>query len=306
MASTGERVAYVNGKIVPESQAVVSFRDRGFKYGDAVFDTARTFGGRVFRLREHVARLYRSLKYMRIDPGLSPAETERLTGEVLARNLPLLGPDEDYWLTQRVSRGVEPTGGELWQHTGPTVVIECTPLPLAARARLFQDGIDVAIPSVRRTPPDSLSPNAKTHNYLNLVIADLEVRSANPGAWAVLLDANGNLAEGLGSNIFVVEGGRLLTPKADYVLVGITRDTVFELAREAGIEVVETDVSPYRAYNAAEAFLTSTSLCICPVHRINGVAIGDGVPGPTTRRLMEAFVRLIDFDYVAQYLKHAS
>jgi hypothetical protein len=155
-----ERIAYFNGDYVPESQVLVPFRDRSWIFGDGAFDVARTFNGRVFRLEEHVERLYRSLKYLRIDPGLSPAEMIEISREVIGRNVHLLGADEDYWVAQRISRGVQKGDGDLWDHYGPNVIVECSPLPLKARARLFRDGIDVIIPSVRRTPPESLTPRA--------------------------------------------------------------------------------------------------------------------------------------------------
>src|SRR5215471_15183103 len=121
-----ERFAYFNGQYVPERLVLVPFRDRGFKYGDAVFDTTRTFGHRVFKLAEHVERLYRSLRYLRIDPGLTPAEMIEITGEVVSRNLPLLDPDEDYWVTQRVSRGLDASAREIWpDRQGATVIVEC-------------------------------------------------------------------------------------------------------------------------------------------------------------------------------------
>ena len=129
-----------------------------------------------------------------------------LTDEVFERNRHLLGPDDDYWVGQRISRGVKDVPGDNIDHHGPNVVLECAPLPFAQRAKLFKDGIKVVVPSQRRVPPDSLTPRAKTHNYLNLIVADQEVQSIDPEAWAVLLDVNGNLAEGLGSNIFVVRG----------------------------------------------------------------------------------------------------
>ena len=125
----------------------------------------------------------------------------------------------------------------------------------------------------------------------------------DPGAWAVLLDRDGNLGEGMGSNIFLVQGRTLLTPREQTVLSGISRETVMDLAREAGLSVVEKDIDLYDAYNADEAFLTSTSLCVCAVASINGSKIGDGLPGPVTRQLTEAYIRFVDFDFVAQYLK---
>jgi len=302
--AASERIAYHNGQFLPESQVRVPFRDRGFKYGDAVFDTTRTFGHRVFKLGEHVERLYRSLRYLRIDPGMPPARMSEITEEVLHRNLPLLEPDEDYWVTQRVSRGLDPGERRLFGQDGPTVIVECLPLPLRERARLYRDGIRVLVPSVRRTPPESLSPRTKTHNYLNVIAGDLEVKARDPEAWAILLDTAGNLAEGIGSNIFLVRGGALATPHEQQVLAGISRQTVIDLARAAGLTVVEKDLDLFDAYTADEVFLTSTSLCICPVRSVNDVAIGGGrVPGPVTGQLTEAYCRFVDFDFVAQYLK---
>jgi len=302
-ARANQRVVYLNGEFVPESEALVPFRDRGFRYGDAVFDMTRTFGHRIFKLKEHIERFYRSLRYVRIDPGLSPAEMTDITEEVLARNLHLLADDEDYWVGQRISRGVDVPGGDISAHAGPTVVVECTPLPLKPRARLFRDGIDVITPAVRRTPPDALSPNAKTHNYLNLIMGDLEVKSRDAEAWAVTLDVNGNLCEGMGSNIFIVRAGELETPKVNYVLPGVSRQTVIELAGTLGVAVKEHDISLFDAYTADEVFLTSTSLCICGVRSLNGARIDSGaVPGPITRKLTDAYVDLVGFDFVNQYL----
>lgn len=300
-----ERVAYFNGHIIPESQVLIPFRDRGFIYGDGVFDTARTFGGRIFKLCEHVQRLYQSLKYVGIDPGLSPAEISTITEEVLTHNLPLLAEGDDYWVTQRVSRGVDPARSDQRDQTGPTVIVECTPLPLKARAPLYRDGIQVIFPSVRRVPPEAISPNVKSHNYLNMVVADLEVRSYNPNAWAVLLDTRGFLAEGMGSNVFLVKDGVLYTPKEQYVLAGVSRATVMELAAQLKLKCVEEDLSSYQAYTADEAFITSTSLCICPVHSFNSKVVGDGrVPGPVTKKLIDAYVDLVDCDFVEQYVRH--
>jgi branched-chain amino acid aminotransferase len=303
MTTTRDRVAYFNGRFVPEREVLVPFRDRGFKYGDAVFDTTRTFGHRIFKLREHIDRLYRSLRYLRIDPGLPPTTMAEVTEEVLRRNLPLLEPDDDYWVTQRVSRGLDASDQVTFGHQGPTVIVECVPLPLRERAPLYRDGIRVLTPSIRRAPPEALSPRVKTHNYLNVIAASLEVKARDPEAWAVLLDTRGNLAEGMGSNIFLARGGTVYTPCEQYVLAGISRDTVMELARGLGIPVVEKDLDLYDAFNADEVFLTSTSLCICPVQSVNDVGVGSAVPGPITRQLSDAYCRLVDFDFVGQYLK---
>jgi branched-chain amino acid aminotransferase len=305
MPLENERVAWFNGRIVRESEVVIPFRDQGFLKGDAVFDMTRSFNGKAFRLKEHVDRLYRSLKYLDIDPGIAPAEMVAVSEDVLSRNRHLLGPDEDYWIGQRVSRGVAKAPGDNWEYYGPNVIVECLPLPLRERAKRFRDGIEVITPSMRRTPPDSLSPRAKMHQYLNLILADREVKAQNASAWAVLLDANGNLSEGQGSNIFLVRDGGLLTPRERFVLPGVTRQAVIDLAARLGIPCEETDIDLYDAYTAEECFLTSTSLCICGVASLNGRKFADGaVPGPVTKRLTEAFAELVGCDFVAQYLRH--
>lgn len=297
-----ERTVWMNGDFIPESQALVPIRDRSFTMGDGAFDTTRTFRHRIFKLDEHLERFYRTVRSLRLDATMPAGRMAELTREVLARNLHLLSPDEDYWVTQRVTRGVTKVDGALWDHHGPTVVIECTPLPLKDRAPLYRDGIQVVTPSVRRTPPEAQTPRAKSHNYLNLVMGDLEVRAQNPAAWAVLLDMNGNLCEGLGSNIFLVQDGVLLTPRDKFVLPGISRGTAIELAAKLGIPVREEDLDLYDAYNADEAFITSTSLCICPVASINGMAPAAGTYGPVTKRLIAAYVELVGCDFVQQYL----
>jgi branched-chain amino acid aminotransferase len=301
---TNQRVAYFNGRIVPEREVVLPFRDRGFKYGDAAFDMTRTFHGKPFKLVEHVDRLYRSLRYLRIDPGLSAAEMVRVSEEVLERNRHFLTADTDYWLGQRVSRGVDAVGDEGWEHTGPNVIVECIPLPLKARARLFRDGIDIVVPPTRRVAPEALSPRAKTHNYLNLITADLEAKAQDKEAWSVLLDADGHLAEGIGSNIFVVRDGTVMTPRERWVLPGVSRAAVIALCGELGIACAEADLDLYDAATADEIFMTSTSLCLCPVRSIGGRRLPTPIPGPVTRRLSEAYAAQVGCDFVAQYLRH--
>ena len=298
-----ETIVYFNGELIPESQAGISIRDRGFLYGDAVFDATRTFNGKTFKLREHIDRLYNSLRYLRIDPGIGKNEMERWSLEVVNHNYPLLPPNQDMWVMQRISRGVE--SGEPGHSMRPTLLIESHAIPFARRASLYRDGVRVLTPSVPRIPPRFLSPRAKTHNYLNLIMGDLEAQGTDPEAWAVLLDENGNLTEGRGSNIFLVKDGVVATPKGQFVLEGITRNTVLELATNLDLPVEERDLDLYDAYTADEAFLTSTSLCICPVSSVNSAPIAGGtVPGPITQSLTAAFSDLAGMDYVEQYLSH--
>lgn len=298
-----ERTVYLNGDFVPESKALLSFRDLGFLYGDAVFDTARTFAGKPFRLEAHIHRLFDSLAYCRIDPGLDRRAMLEATEEVVRRNAPLLGPNEDYWVSQRVSRGVMAPDGEPPIQDGATVLIECTPLPLRARAPMFRDGIDAVIAPLRRIPPDALSPNAKTVNYMNPMLAQREVAAVRPGGWALQLDAAGNIAEGVGCNVFFVHDGRVSTPKPDAILPGITRALVLDLCRENGIPAEERDISLHAAATASEAFFTSTSLCVCPVRSLNRRDYL-GLAGPMTKRIMQLTAEAVGLDFAAQYLSH--
>ena len=300
-----ERVVYINEEFLPESKACVSFRDRGFVLGDAVFDAERTFDGRIFRLEAHISRLFKSLDKAKIDPGLSQSRMIEITHEVLEKNRGLLKPGEDYWIMQRVTRGLNIVGGELWQSSGPTVIVECTPLPLKARAPMIRDGLDIFTPDTRRVPPECLDPNIKSHNYLNLVLADIEVRERSGHAWAVLLDTRGFLSEGIGSNIFIVRDGVLSTPRIDFVLPGISREVVIAQAERLGIKVEERDILPDEAKEADEAFITSTSFCICPVRSYDGVVLDQGqqnIPGPVTSSLSDAFSEQVGLDFRGQYI----
>ena len=298
-----ERIIYFNGNYVPESEVKVHFRDRSFKYGDGVFDMTRTFGHKIFKIEEHVDRLYKSLNYMDIEIDVSKKEMINISKMILEKNLHLLGPNDDYWIGQRISRGVDKVGGEQWDlDGGPTVIVECAPLPLKPRASLYETGIKVWTPSTRRTPFQSMSPRAKTHNYINLILGDNEVKRIDNDAWAILLDINGNITEGMGSNIFTVVGETVYTPKSQHVLGGISRETVIEQAKEININVVEKDIEVYEAINSDEIFLTSTSLCICPVTYFNGKKIGKDIYGPITKKLIESYKDLVSYDFVKQYL----
>ena len=297
-----ERTVWMNGDFIPESQALVPYRDRSFLFGDGAFDLTRTFNGRIFKLDEHIDRLYRSLKALHLDPTMPPERMTEITKEVVDRNRHLLGENDDYWVGQRLSRGVMKVEGDNWDHYGPTVIVECSPMPIAERAHMYRDGIEVVTPSVRRIPPECLTPRAKTHNYLNLIMGDIEVKAQNPNGWAILLDMSGNLNEGLGSNIFLVKDGKIRTPREKFVLPGVSRETAIELSSKLGLQCSEDDLDLYDAYNADEAFITSTSLCICPVASINGVEMPAGVYGPVTKQLIDAYIDLVDCDFVQQYL----
>jgi branched-chain amino acid aminotransferase len=298
--SMSEPVVYINGRLVPASQATVSVFDRGFRMGDGVFDTARTFRHRPYKLREHLERLYRSLCYIRLEPGMTIAEMEACTLQVVEHNVSLLQPHDDVWITQVISRGPLRTPGT------PTVVILTEPLPFASFARYHKLGVSLLTPGIRHTPPQSVEPRAKTVSRMNLVLAELEAQQHDPEAWALLLDLDGNITEYTSGNFFMVRQGNLITPFERKALGGISREVVVELAEELGIPCREADITPYDVYNADEAFITSTSKCILPVGRLNGIRIGQTIPGPVTRRLLETWSARVELDIVAQALGHLS
>lgn len=297
-----ERVVYLNGDFVPESAATVSVFDRGFTSGDGIYEATRTFGHRLFRLKQHLARLYNSLRYVRIDCGLAEGEMARLSEELVARNLPLLGDDDEYSLWHVITRGPRIPGTTTT--AGPTVAMFTMPVDFARYARCYIEGVPLVTPATRRTPPQSLDPKAKITNKMNHNMALFEAQQVEPGAVPLMLDLDGNLTETDTTNFFFVRDGRLFTPSARTVLGGITRDTLFEIAAGLGIEVVEGAFTPFDVYTADEAFLSGTSGSITPVSRLNGTAPKLGVPGPVTLRLIAAWNEMVGIDYVAQALRH--
>lgn len=299
-----EWLAYVNGEIVPESKAVISIFDDGFLRGDAAYDSSRTFNGRIFQLEEHVDRLLDSCRYLRLDPGMSRDDLISISVDLVERNVSKFGNGEDVWISQRVARGITTKPG---YRQGATVVLECSPLPIKERAPFYRDGVPLEVSSVRRVPQWAESSRAKIHARLNLVYANLEVRGRNPQAWAILLDENGHLTEGFGGfgfNIFIVRKGELLTPKEIAILPGISRANVLMLAKQLNIPAREADIDLFDIELADEFFVTSTSLCMCPVASINGLRPKHGAVGPITRKLMAAYSEFVGMDFVAQHLAH--
>ena len=300
MTQSKERIIYVNGDMVPESKAVISVLDTGYRWGDAVYDVERTFGGEIFKLRAHLDRLYRSLHYTRIDPGLTEDEMERITLAVVEANRHLLGPNDDFTVNQVVSRGlVEPGLGH-----GANVSVYCMPVHFTDYAAQYVTGAKVVTPATRRTPPQSLSPKAKISGKMNHNIAQFEARSVDPEAVAVMLDMDGNIAEAAGGNFLFVSGNRIMIPNRRHVLPGISMETVLEIAQNQGFEIQEGDYTPFDVYQSDEAFLSSTSFSVLPVASMNGWSIGDEVPGPITRGLMAAWSDTVGVNLVEQALAH--
>lgn len=294
--------AYFGGAWMPFSQVKIDPLDRGFLVGDCVFDVARTFNGKSFRMREHVDRLYRSLKYVRIDPGLSPDEMERISEEVISRNEHLRADAGDYQIWQFVTRG-----RGRWAHkAGPPAVGVCIrQVGFSRFAHLYAEGAHGIIVRTRSFPADALDPKVKNFSRMNFNLAELDAADMDPEGWPILTDSRGSVTEGVGYNIFIVANGAIRTPGDRGVLQGVSRAMVFELAKELGLPVVEDDFQPYDVYAAEEAFFTSTSPCVLPVTRVDRRPIGTGAPGPVVRRLLAAWSEVVGVDIVAQAQRYA-
>lgn len=299
-----ERIVYLNGEFLPESQAHVSLFDLGFRIGDGVYDVARTFAGKSFKLREHVDRLYRSMAYTRLEIQETSDEFEAVCVEVIERNRPLLNPKEDYALWMNVTRGLGILGREKNPRPGATVAVYCINLNLKPFARAFTEGIRLATPSIRRNSPQSLDPKAKVSNKMNHILADREVQATDPEAYSLMLDVDGIVAENSSANFFFVEDGVLHTSTTKNVLAGITRETIFELANDLNIPVREGDYTVYDVLTAQEAFLAGTTPNILPACSINGVKFPTDIPGPVTDRLLNAWSELVGIDIVEQAQSH--
>lgn len=297
-----ERIVYLNGDFVPESKASVSIFDRGFTSGDGIYEATRTFGHTLFRLKDHIDRLYNSLNYCRIEIDLPPNHMAEVCAEVVDRNLGLIGADDDYSLWHVITRGPRVPGTNATKD--PTVAIFVQPVDFVHYAPEYLAGVALVTPATRRIPPQCLDPKAKVTNKMNHNQALFEAQQVDPNAVPLMLDMDGNLCETNVANVFFFSGGKLFTPSARTVLGGVTRKVVLELASELGVEVVEGDFTPFDMYNADEAFLSGTSGSITPVNALNGKKVGDDLPGPQTLALMRAWNDLVGLDYVAQAIRH--
>lgn len=288
---------WVNGEYVVRSQASISMMDRGFRLGDVVFDTSRTFNGRIFRLHDHLERLFRSLQYTRIDSGLSMEEMARITQDVVDRNESMREQAiDDYMITQIVTRG----NGPIQEPSSPNIAIWIDPLGGPRYGPLQKTGAHVVIPKTRSYSAEQIDPKVKHYSRLNFVMAELEATDVDPEALPLLLDVDGNITEGIGSNFFMVSNGVLKTAKDNDILQGVSRMTVFELAKQLGIPAVEEDLQPYDVYTADEAFMSSTPYCILPVGRVDNRQLGEAVPGPITQQLLAAWSERVGLDIVDQ------
>ena len=290
--------AYFNGEWMPFSQVRIDPMDRGFLVGDVIFDVARTFNGKSFRMDQHIDRLYRSLKYVRLDPGLSPREMHDISEEVITRNQEHLAEAGDFTITQFITRGP----GQWSRDAGPPAVcVKAAPVAFGRYASLFKDGAHGVITRTRSYPVDSLDPKVKHYSRMNFNLADMEAADVDPEGWPILTDTYGNLTEGTGYNVFLVTDGVIRTPGDRNILQGISRGMVFDLANQLEIPLVEEDLQPYDMYTADEAFFSSTSPCVLPVTVVDKREVGDGRPGPIVQQLLAAWSESVGMDIVDQF-----
>jgi branched-chain amino acid aminotransferase len=274
---------WVNGRLTSAAEAVVSPLDRGFLYGDSVYETIRTYGGRPFQLAAHLDRLRRSAEQIGIEADAVVAELPRGIEQTLR-----MAANAESAVRVILTRGVGGIGYDPGGCGPPTVVVHARPCPEIPRAWL-QEGVDVAVVDVVRNARQSVDPAIKSSNLLNNFLAWQAGRRL--GAFEpLLLNPEGQLAEGASSNAFVVRRDRVSTPALECgLLPGITRALVLELARGDGMDVAEEAIAPEDLRKADEVFLTSTLKGVLPVRRCDGWPIREGRPGPLTRRLMDLF-----------------
>lgn len=294
--------AWLNGRKVRGQDAVIPLDDRGVQWGDAVYDSIRTYGGKPFQTDFRIDRFFRSMQYARIAPPLTKAALKDATLEIVDANAPLVQHGSDITINYYVSRGSMKTENGLTP--AGTFAIFCRPVAFASFAKHYVRGAPAITPATRRTPPECVSPKAKISNKMNHFVAEMEAKAHNPEAYAVMLDLEGNLTEGTGSNFLFVSGGRIKIPDTRLVLSGADMAVVGELAGTLQIGCDEGTFTPYDVYTAEEAFLTTNSFGILPIVSMNGLPIGAGKVGPVTRRLMDAWSELVGIDFVAQGLAH--
>ncbi len=275
-----EYQVYIDGKYVPKSEARISVFDHGLLYGDGVFEGIRSYGGAVFRLDQHLTRLFASAKSIDLQIPLTYEALREAILETLRIN-----QLRDAYVRVLVTRGIGTLGLTPTSCPVPTVVI------IADYLKPLFEGVNVRaiVASTRRNAVTALNPMIKSLNYLNIVLARLEAIHAEVDE-AIMLNQNGTVAEGTGDNIFIVKDGVVMTPPPTAgILLGVTRGAVITLAREEGIPVVETDFTVHEVYTAEEAFLTGTAAEIVPLVEVDRKQIGDGDVGPITTALIKKF-----------------
>lgn len=301
------RVVYWNGNFIPEIEARVSIFDSALMFGDMVFEMTRSFGQKPFRLREHLERLYASLDYVEIDCGLTIDKMESVTHEAIEKNLPEL-EGFDFQIMHDVTRG----SGDLYdtlvkEGTDPIVSINMLPLVrhTGGLADKYVSGGHLVVTPQQAVPARYIDPKAKNRSRLHYQLANLHASRMESGAMAVLTDERGFIAEGTGSNVFIVQDGQILTPKPHDILRGVSRQACMDFANELGIPVVEADIDPYDCRTADEIWLTSTPFAMIPISRFDFRTVGEGKPGPVYTRVLSAWSEEVGVDIAKQAQEYA-
>ena len=274
---------YVDGKFYYKDEAKVSVFDHGFLYGDGVFEGTRSYNGRIFQFEEHIDRLYDSAKVIAMEIPISKDEMKQAHIETLLRN-----NLRDAYIRTVVSRGVGDLGLDPRKCPRPSIIIIADTITLYP-AELYEHGLKVITVPTRRNLSEAVNPMIKSLNYLNNIMAKIEANLAGVPE-AIMLNQEGYIAECTGDNIFIVKDNVIVTPFTSFgALRGITRKVVMSLAEKMGVSVKEGMLTRYDVFTADECFLTGTAAEVIPVVEVDGRRIGEGVPGPITRRLKKDF-----------------
>lgn len=282
-----EPLVYIDGQYYPKSQAKVSVYDHGLLYGDGVFEGIRAYNGVVFKLKEHIDRLYCSAHTIMLQIPLTKEEMIETVLEALKKN-----NLKDAYIRLVVTRGAGDLGLNPKKCSRPTIIVITDTIALH-KSEAKEKGITAILSWVKRDPVDATSHEIKSLNYLNSILAKIEANISGVDE-AICLDKNGFICEGVAENIFIIKNQKILTPPSyTGALPGITAEAVMKLARTLGYEVIEKNITPYELFNAEEVFFTGTAAEIVPVREINKRQIGNGAPGLITKRLMTEFLKLV-------------
>lgn len=277
---------YISGKFYDKENAKVSVYDHGFLYGDGVFEGLRSYGGKVFRLKQHLDRLWASAKGIWLTVPISQEEMAKAVNDTLAAN-----GIQDGYIRLIVTRGAGALGLDPNRCSDPQVIVIADHIQLYPK-EMYENGLEIITASTIRNHTAALSPRIKSLNYLNNIMAKIEGMQAGC-VEALMLNAKGEVAECTADNIFIARKGVLMTPPIDAgILEGITRDTVIELAAEMNVPVQQIALTRHDIFIADECFITGSAAEIIPVVKLDSRVIGDGKPGPLTKKLTERFHRL--------------
>jgi len=283
--SERELLIYIDGKFYPESEAKISVFDHGFLYGDGVFEGIRSYNGVVFKLKEHIDRLYNSAKAIMLDIPMTKDEMIEAVLKTLRKN-----GLKDAYIRLVVTRGKGDLGLDPRKCPKPSVIIIAVPLLQLYDEKVRERGMSMIVSWVRRDSVDATTHEIKSLNYLNSILAKIEANNAGADE-AIILDPNGFICEATGENIFIVKDGKLFTPPSTSgALPGITASVIKEIAQKLGYQVIEKGITVAELYNADEAFLTGTAAEVMPIREVNKRQIGEGKMGPVTRQILEKFM----------------